>query len=294
MIKEKKGVVTILILLCLLAGLSCACHLSTSDDDPNAEPYRIDAEKAPNDARRNQFDLTDLDQAVTFAIFSTNEDTDADYRGECFAEGHSILDVIENGKETAVCVQVVEGYFGFENGIFTSTSGSSVPSLLRFIKNDEEEFLLKSYEIPKDGTGYHASLKKMFSAKAIRKLNTLQIDELYPQLEAYGKAYLNSIGREATVQWDRIETVLPNMDSTSVSNALLAQYGEYPMWIGTLEKIEGGTRMVYTHLWEGDGKGGGTATYRKEVYGGEIVAESIIQVEGDQYGLIKDSSVELS
>lgn len=287
MIKEKKGIVCILILLCLLVLLSCACHLSTSDDDPNAVPNRIDAQNTPNDARRNQFDLSDLDQAVTFAIFSTNEDTEMDYRGECFAEGHTILDIIEDGEETAVCVQVLEGYFGFENGIFTCVSGSSIPSLLRFTKNDKQEFLLKSYEIPKDGTGYHASLKKMFSEKAIRKLNALQIKELYPQLEAYGKAYLNSIGRDATVQCDYVEKVLPNMDSTSVSNALLEQYGEYPMWIGTLEKLEDGTRMVYTHLWKEDGKGGGTATYRKEVYGGELVAEAILQVEGDHYTFMK-------
>lgn len=38
------------------------------------------------------------------------------------------------------------------------------------------------------------------------------------------------------------------MVNASVSNMLLEQYGQYPYWIGTLEKLEDGTRMVYTHL----------------------------------------------
>lgn len=119
-------------------------------------------------------------------------------------------------------VHVIEGYFGFENGTFTCVSGSSTPALFRFTKNDAQEFLLKRYEKLMPGPGY-ASLNSIFGDQASHKLDTLQIDALYPQLEACGKAYLSRIGREAAVQWNRAETVSPTIESTTVSNALLEE-----------------------------------------------------------------------
>ncbi len=273
----------IIILFALIFLLLCALKIYNKNDSLHMP---TEVKVSLKDQNKKKFDLTDLEQAISYAIFETNREHY--YPGECFAEGHKILDIIETNKEIVVYVRAVPGYFGFENGIFTNISGGNIPSRLTFTKNKKGEYLLKNYEIPLDGSEYYPSLKKIFTPKALCALNKMELSELYPQLEAYAKDYLKSINRNALVQCSNVDKKLPDIESVEVSNILSAQYSEYPYWIGTLEKIEDGTRMVYMHLWEADGRGGGRVTYRKKIYNGKIVAEDIIKIEGNKYTLIKD------
>lgn len=275
MMTKKKYASFLLVASIILTGLLAGC--GAVEDENQCRPDAILT------VPESEFDLTDLDQAISDAIFIT-AGGDARYEiGECFAEGHQILDQSEEEGQIIVCAHVIDGWFGFENNIFTGVSGSSIPTRLMFSQNAAGEYILQSYDIPEDGSNYGSSLRALFSAKALAQLERLDISSLYPQLEAYAEAYLQSIGREATVQWHYVDRQLPDMDSVQVSNALLERYSEYPYWIGSLERVEDGTRMVYEHLWQPDGAGGGITTYQKQIYGGDIVERHVIEVSGDTF-----------
>lgn len=280
----------LIVFICLFVAGTGACSAEEKTSNFLAQPSLIGGSdyKKKNNVLSEQFDkknfdLTNLEQAISYAIILTN-DTD-NKSGECYAEGHKILDKTEKDGKTIVCVQVEEGYLGFKNGIFTCVSGSAIPSQLTFVKNKDGEYELKSYKIPMDGTDYGPTLKKIFTKKALGALEKIKQGELYPQLEEYGKKHLKSIGRDAKVQWDYVEEDLPNLKA-EVSNELSEKFSEYPYWIGNYEMIVDGKRIIYTHLWEPDNNGGGIATYKKEIYGGELLEEHVIKVEGDTYTII--------
>lgn len=293
-----RQVIILLVLTCLVANLAYGCgNNSTDKDAKNAEPYLIggsDASTKPDDKNdpiskqfsKKNFDLKNLDDSIAYAIIKTNCKSSRS-TGECFGEGHKILDKYTKDGQTVVCMLVIEGYMGFENDVLTCVSGSCIPSQLVFTKNKDGEYELKSYKTPMDGTYYPASLKKIFTKKALLKLDNTDPDELAPQFEEYGKKYLKSIGREAMVQWNTVIKETPNIKSADVSNKLFSQFEDYPYWIGTQERIEDGKRIVYCHKWESDGKGGGTSTFRKEIYNGKILEESVVTVKGDKYTVVK-------
>ena len=212
--------------------------------------------------------------------------------GECAAEGHIILDTVQEGEFWKIYTLASVGQYGFCTGHFEKLSGSgAIPTMITIGQEENGEYYCHGIWEPMDGNLYEDSIKETFPKRLWNK--ALKADEKYGELreqeEAYAQAYLESIGREAPIgDYGDFEHPLftENGMSVEVSNALIAmeRLGYFPMFIGNQEKIEDGVRYVYETAWENEGNGVGTATYTKYAYdSGEIVTQYVFQVNGDTY-----------
>jgi len=226
----------------------------------------------------NVFIPNDINQAVSAAIITRNTEY---MSGEVVTEGHKILRLEKSGNKVKVYAIASDGEFGFENNIFTIVSGTgAIPTVITLIKNSEGKYSTLKYEESEDGEGLSKSIKKMFPIYL--HVLALNSDIYYPSLqkqeEAYAIKYLKSIGRTAKVQGRYVDFKIDNMNSDA-SNKLLSEYSDYPLWIGSLEKIENGKRYVYAKSYVDKGSGNGIVTYTKSLYGGSIIEKAVIEVK---------------
>ena len=217
----------------------------------------------------------------------------SDYlRGECAAEGHIILDTVQEGDFWQVYTLASVGQYGFCCGHFEKLSGSgSIPTMITIGQEENGEYYCHGVWQPMDGNLYVDSIKETFPRSLWNK--ALSADEQYGELKdqevAYAQAYLESIGREAPIgSYGDFEHPLftDNGMSVEVSNALIAmeRLGYFPMFIGNQERVEDGVRWVYQTSWQHDGNGKGYAAYTKYAYDTGIVAQQyVFLVEGDSY-----------
>lgn len=216
--------------------------------------------------------------------------------GECAAEGHIILDTVQEDDVWQVYALVSVGQYGFCSGHFEKISGSgAIPTRFTISRDEEGNYLCDQVWEPMDGNLYPESIKETFPRKLWRKaLNSHEkYDKLQKQERVYAQAYLESIGREAPIgDYGDFEHPLFTDQgmSVEVSNALpdREELGVYPYFIGNEERIEDGVRYVYETAWDHQGNGVGTVTYTKYAYETEeIVERYVFQVEGDTYTEIK-------
>ena len=223
-------------------------------------------------------DKTDIDAVIASAVLSRSRGGYAE--GETQTEGHKILRVDEENNAVTVYCIVSYGEFAFQNDIFTLISGSGgIPTVITLIKHDNGEYEWDGgYTEPMDGAEYLPSLKLLFPVELHSE--ALAADKYYNELkeqrEAYAAAYLAVIGREAEVSDDYVpKTLLTDLGiSVELSNELLGQmYGDYPYWIGTLERIEDGVRYIYRQAYE---RGDEMIIFTKELEDGTVVYEQAV------------------
>ena len=217
----------------------------------------------------------------------------SDYlQGECAAEGHIILDTVQEEEFWKIYTLASVGQYGFCSGHFEKISGSgAIPTMITIGQEENGDYYCHGIWEPTDGNGYEDSIKETFPEELWDKvLNAHErYGELQEQEEAYAQAYLQSIGREAPIgDYGDFEHPLftENGMSVEVSNALLAieKLYPFPMFIGNVEQMENGVRYVYETAWDYQRNGIGTATYTKYVYdSGEIVTQYVFQVNGDTF-----------
>lgn len=234
--------------------------------------------------------LIDEESLIKEAIINEHKNTYS-HGEEAFCEGHKILQIMEDETQLKIYAIVSIGDYGFENGIFTKISGTgAIPTVIVFDKDKEGQYKISNYQVPGDGTEYERSLKNMFPRQLYKKV--LHAEEYYEELvkqeEACAKAYLEGIGRDAKVQGEHVEKILDTMN-TEASNILLDRYGEYPYWIGTLEKLEGGIRYIYQKDWKEEKNGNGIVTYIKTDEKGNVVEKTVIKVIGSNLQYIQHS-----
>ena len=223
-----------------------------------------------------------LDNAVSSAILSR---LSSDPFGEKKAEGHVTLGT-QKDKNGETLVYVVASYaaFGFENNVFTIVSGSgATPAVIRLSGNGSDYKLISYTEI-EDGDRNQSSIQSMFPEQywASAKNVGQYLSELQKQQVAQASAYLKSIGRDAQIQLSGVARKSFNI-SAKASNTLIAinELSDYPSWIGTREKVVGGTRTVYK-AGEQDLTGYSLITYTKESAGGNILQQMQFKVTGDR------------
>lgn len=111
-----------------------------------------------------------------------------------------------------------------------------------------------------------------------KKYDDFGYSQLLGQEENYAKTYLKSIGREDAKigEYGDFEHPLLTEEGVSeeVSNSLLEnkELADYPMWIGSREKVEDGTRYVYELRFK---KGDENIIYVKHEYGKEEPVETL-------------------
>ena len=214
---------------------------------------------------------TTIEKAVHMANISQVQ---AYFEGEFATEGHVILGVETNENITTVYAISSYGWFGFENGIFTSISGGArIPAVIVFSQNDQGEYVLLDYQEPEDGRGNWESIKKMFTAKFLNGISNKDSydDELSRQQEVQVTEYLRRIGRNAKINTGYVEKKLPDID-TEASNKLLEIMPDYfPYWLGTIERVENGARYIYETSQNKTNAGRDLIVYTKKKENGRAV-----------------------
>lgn len=214
--------------------------------------------------------------------------------GECITEGHIILGIEEENNTLKVYTIASVAGFGFENGIFTISSGSgAIPTVMIFSINKNGVYSLIEYEEPMDGEGNADSKKKMFPKKLHNKV--LHADEEYSLLAEQQKSqaieYLKTIGRETEVSIDYVERKLLNIDQDASNKLFAGEKTDYfingfPYWAGTIERIEDGVRYIY-ETSQGKTEGGyDLVTFKKTKEDGTIVEERQYIIDGSEPKII--------
>lgn len=297
--KKKKSVILLVVLVVVIVCFGAVIAIRSMNKEPKTEIVRNESGNLSIEEEYARQHVVKIDDAIKFAILDTNKGQYSE--GECVGEGHILLDTADvtdkyNAKEGTNFIEAyvlaTYGEYGFQNGIFTKISGSGViPTRLTFSRNEKGEYSLTEYKQAQDGSLYTKSIKEMFPEKLWnRALSTTEADrnECQKQEEAYAEAYLKSINREAEIA-SNVNRDLANMNVT-VSNDLLDIYYEYPYWLGTLEKIENGTRYVYEKKWEDKGNGNGTVTFIKYEYDTKnVVEEVVIEVKDGKMTYLKNN-----
>ncbi|EGW38766.1 hypothetical protein DOT_3296 [Desulfosporosinus sp. OT] len=233
-----------------------------------------------------------IDEAVSRAVKSQGKSYLA---GEVVTEGHIILDSEEKDGQVKVYTIASIGWFGFENGIFTTVSGSgAIPTVMTFSQNESGAYVLLQYQEPQDGALYSGSLKKMFPQKLWPEALTegKQYSELVIQKEEQAAAYLKSIGRDAKVSAGYVERKLVDIN-VEASNKLFAELTKHnsflnscPYWIGSRELVENGVRYIYKTTQSKTADGYDLIIFQKNKEDGSIVTESKFKIVGNEPQLI--------
>lgn len=207
---------------------------------------------------------------------------------EFSSAGYVILGEEKNNSERKIYALVTYGEYQFLNGNFVKNAGSgTIPTVIVLDKDND----VVSYQEPQ-GKADRETVEKMFPKEYADRVfdkeqRKLDYEACKKMEEARAKEYLKLIGRENTkvgaygdFDYKFIEDA--DMD-VSASNSLFLEYRDYPQYIGTIERVEEGTRYVYEKKWNSKKQ---EITYIKYVYDtGEIVEETVI--------CVKDGEVEM-
>ena len=190
----------------------------------------------------------DLDKAISDAVKKVN--SDKNWLGECFTEGHFIYGTDEKNGIIKVYMLEAVSNFGFENGFFMDESGHSIPAVYTFKKNDSSIELV-DYKYAEDGSLYGDSVRKMFPSEIAEMVLHSDGSEgavIWEQCRAQAEEYLKKIGREAEVcNYGDIEHILFSSLGVSieVENLITEIAPPYDFMVGNHETVENGTRYVY-------------------------------------------------
>lgn len=230
-----------------------------------------------------------LDAAVGKAVKNYGENAYA--KGELATEGHEILEVEE--KDSTVKAYTISrfGYFGFQNGVFTTISGNgAIPTVITFSKNNSG-YSLMEYKEPQDGSAYGESIKKMFPKSLWDKVlsHDDSVDsKLTAQQVAQAAQYLKSIGKTSKVDSIQGEKKLPNINVTA-SNKLFSDItkddlflNNFPYWLGTQEKLENGQRYIYETSQSKTSDGYDMISFKKTTADGKVVAQRNYKIIGKE------------
>ena len=226
--------VPVLFLLCLLP-LRMQSRSYEIDPDTNTIVYcRLDEA---------------LDDAVSKAILDAHPTSESS--GECTTESHLVFGKSETGSDVTVYLREDYSHFGFVNGFFTDVGGGNTPVVLAF-KQSGDGYQLISREAAQDGADYVPSVKRLFPARFAKLvLNDLPqeaADQLWNDQAQQAQAYLDSIGRTATV-CRYGEIMIRFLSDYGISDAaqekLCGMATEYDLTVGNHERLEDGVRYVY-------------------------------------------------
>ena len=245
-----------IILVAVVAGIVLAvCFLT----DPKTEQPNAADDATISDAVKD----ASLDARIDAAL---REQSVGKYlEGEYFAEAHHVYGTEEKDGKTVVYAMVRVCWFGFVNDYFTEVSGGQRPMVFTF---DGDSCEIDETE---DGGMYGESVETLFPAEyanAILKNGDRYNDKLWSDLTEQAKAYLQSIGRTATVcptSEAGLSTLSDHGVSVEVDNMLVNMplLADYPFY-GTKETVEDGVRYVYSTEYDAATN---RITYRKSIKG---------------------------
>lgn len=190
---KKRGMLMLVLLICvtLLCSVLIGCGESSSVGIIGGadEPTHIALVKQGNYT-------IEMHEHVSKAILEYNKDRFV--HGDCYAEGHTILDTEETENGYKVYTVSTYGTFNFCGDHFEHGSGcGAIPTVLIF----DNAHNLIGYQTPMDGEGWTESIKVLFPEiwhAYLLNIPDYDVQGLKAQKYSYAEAYLKSVGKEGT------------------------------------------------------------------------------------------------
>lgn len=226
-----------------------------------------------------------LDKAVSDAILDYNNGSYQE--GESEAEGHLILDVVNENSNVKVYALTMYGEYSFINDMFIKISGTgAIPVVMSFQEDKDNSYTLINYQEPEDGSKYVTSVKELFPQNLYSRIVPVSDNDrtaLSANERRAAKKYLDSIERSASIgDYSDITLEYPKV-SDEIVKTVFDRYWEYPDWLGTTEKIENNVRYVYETQWKNYGNNDSMIYLTKYVYDtGEIIRTVNIHIDNGQ------------
>lgn len=188
---KKRGLLAMALLVCIMA----VCSALLGCGEASSVAIIGDADGPTNVVVHKKGNYTvEMHERISKAILDYNKDRFV--HGDCYAEGHIILDTEETEGGYKVYTISTYGTFNFCGDHFEHGSGcGDIPTVLTF----DNEHNLINYQIPMDGKGYTESIKAMFPESwhaCVLNIPESESQSLREQKENYAKAYLKSVGKE--------------------------------------------------------------------------------------------------
>ncbi|SCJ81614.1 Methicillin resistance mecR1 protein [uncultured Eubacterium sp.] len=191
---------------------------------------------------------SDMDAAISRGLLS-EKDRDI-VQAECSAEGHKILKVDEKGAITKVYAIISTRKYGFFDDKFLARSESNAIPVVIYLAKDNGSYRFQKIKYPTGDFSYEKVLKEIFPQNLYQKVLHSEdySDQLETQMEAYAKAYLDKLGREAEIgrygDYD-FKNLSDYNFPIQVIGFLFEKYSDYDTWLGSNERLIGGVRHVY-------------------------------------------------
>jgi len=134
-----------------------------------------------------------IKSAVGEAILEYNKDGYSP--GQCQAEGHVILEIVKDGNQFKVyCITSYGAYSLEEDGPKKVSGSGAIPTVITLQKTESDTYKLLKYEEPLDGEKWNESLKSMFPADLLPKVENTQDyhDALLAQEEEQALTFFTS------------------------------------------------------------------------------------------------------
>lgn len=290
--KKMKRLLLWSVLGCLAAGcIGCnnkevsyttAASAEAMTQESTVEATVVEEKKETEAMAENISEDSYMEQVVAEAILEENSKWFAGE--ECVAEGHIILEEVEEDGISTIYALMMYGEYGFQNvDYFIKSAGTGViPVVMKFDLRLSNSTPLVLMELPEDGSGYNESIKRMFPEHLWDRTLSIQEEDrivLEEMERGYAERYLEELGRDAVIgSYSDVEhTYLTDYGvSVEVSNKMLEyekNMGPYPSWHGSLEKIEDGERYLYSVYVNEEA---GQIEYEKRIFGTMETVEKFV------------------
>ncbi len=187
---KKRG--ALLLVLTLSVALFCGALIGCDDTSVGV----IGGADGPTQIAVLKDFPAEIHTVISDAILSFNKDRFVE--GDCYAEGHIILDTEEIEGGVKIYTISTYGTYNFCEDHFEHGSGcGAIPTVLTF----DKEHNLIDYQTPMDGEGYIESIKALFPAilhSRVLDISEADAQALQAQKRNYAEAYLKSVGKEGT------------------------------------------------------------------------------------------------
>lgn len=265
-------------ILLLFALVSCSAGDRVDPEIQEGFFSAPESSSQPDKSGANQ-ETNSLPDAIKNAII--NENHGNYFPGECCGVGYRIIETFEEDDTVSVYALTEYVEYHFEDNIFVNISGTNPKVLMRFQKtNDNYELIdytrldifsglsdeeLQALMRPLEETGK----EYLFTDQDLR--------EVRAQADGCATEYLRSIGRAAQVgvrqdhEGQRLEELISDRDFL---NQLFKddEFGRYPNWTGTTERLENGSRYVYQTDFDKEKQ---MIIYTKMEYGSSQIVKTI-------------------
>lgn len=212
----------------------------------------------------HEFHTRTLEEAVSAAILEHNAGESQNYNFAC--ESHvtlttEVLDPIDDAMKTStvtVYAMVLYQEYNFSNNNLINVSGSHIPTAITFYGNEDGEYTLKEYWIPRDGSHYASDIEAKFpediynDALDTQKYILAQTQSCYAQAIEYGKLDTVVIIEKLleTIMSSPAQSSNPNdyIEEHPIEYRELTYYNNYTLRYVFSEFLKGGQTGLKGHI----------------------------------------------